>query len=142
VVAHGTAVLIVSALGSAVHVGQMIQAGVAGVVAKQDGLADLREAIDAALSGRAWMSPVLARAMASDDRIHPNLSTQELEALRLYACGLKLDTVARRMGVAPSTAKQYIDRVRKKYEEVGRSARTKSELYREGLRDGFIDPPS
>ena len=55
-------------------------------------------------------------------------SDKELEALRLYACGLKLDSVARRMGMAPSTAKQYIDRVRDKYAQVGHPARAKADL--------------
>ena len=45
----------------------------------------------------------------------PNLSIQELSALRLYASGLKLDSVARRMNVSPATAKEYLDRVRAKY---------------------------
>jgi DNA-binding NarL/FixJ family response regulator len=68
----------------------------------------------------------------------PKLSEQELLALRLYACGLKLDSVARRMGVASSTAKQYIDRVRDKYAQSGQRVRTKAELYAIAVADGFI----
>lgn len=136
---RGVAVLIVSALGSPRHVRRMLAAGVAGVVAKSDGMQELCSAIDAALAGQKWMSAVLAKALVIDhDADRPKLSDNELEALRLYACGLKLDSVARRMGVASSTAKQYIDRVRDKYAQVGHPARTKAELYAAGVDDGFI----
>jgi len=139
-VSDGVAVLVVSALTSPRHARRMVAAGVCGVVAKSDRLDDLGEAVEAALAGRAWMSPALARVMMADEAaIRPQLSVQELRALRLYACGLKLDSVARAMGVAPSTAKQYVDRVRQKYEQVGTPARTKSELYRIGVADGYID---
>lgn len=134
-----TPVLIVSALGSARHLRRMLQAGAVGVVAKSDSLAHLTDAVDAALRGERWMSPMLAQAFAVDsDADRPKLSDQELLALRLYACGLKLESVARRMGVAPSTAKQYIDRVRDKYAQGGQNVRTRAELYAMALEDGFI----
>lgn len=131
-------VLIVSALGSPRHVRRMVQAGAVGVVAKSDSMSDLYAAVAAALAGEKWMSPVLAQAIAVDNVDRPKLSDQELLALRLYACGLKLDSVARRMGVASSTAKQYIDRVRDKYAQSGQSVRTKAELYAIAVEDGFI----
>jgi two-component system nitrate/nitrite response regulator NarL len=46
--------------------------------------------------------------------------------------------VARRMNVKPSTAKSYLDRVRDKYDEAGRSARTKLELRERAVEDGII----
>lgn len=136
-------VIIVSALSNPAHVRALIGTGVVGVVAKQDGLADLASAIASAVRQEPWMSPLLAQAMAADDASNrPTLSDKELQALRLYACGLKLDSVARRMGISSSTAKQYIDRVRAKYEQAGHSARTKTELYQAGVEDGFITPPA
>lgn len=136
--ADGAAVLIVSALGSPRHLRRMLRAGALGVVAKSDNMDDLTAAIAAALRGEPWMSPMMAQAIVTDDGERPQLSDQELLALRLYACGLKLDSVARRMGIAPSTAKQYIDRVRVKYAATGQQVRTKSELYARGIEDGFI----
>ncbi len=135
---HGAAVLIVSAAGSPRHVQRMLRAGALGVVAKNDSMDDLGAAVSAALSGRPWMSPMLAQAITLDQVDRPVLSDQELLALQLYACGLKLDSVARRMGVASSTAKQYIDRVRDKYAKSGLTVRTKTELYTIGVEDGFI----
>ena len=48
--------------------------------------------------------------------------------------------VASRMGIAPETAKQYIDRVRKKYRDAGRTAGNKIDLLRRAIEDGLIDP--
>lgn len=136
----GTAVLIVSAAGSPRHVQRMLRAGALGVVAKNDSMDDLSAAVAAALRGEPWMTPMLAQAIALDHVDRPTLSDQELLALQLYACGLKLDSVARRMGVASSTAKQYIDRVREKYARAGLKVRTKTELYTIAVEDGFISP--
>lgn len=138
--AAGTVVLIVSALATPASVKAMLAAGVAGVVSKRDGLSQLGEAVDAVVSGGNWTSPELAAVLANDPR-RPALSSQEERALVLYASGLKLEAVARRLGVAPSTAKQYIDRVRDKYTELGRDARTKTQLYAAAVADGLIDPP-
>jgi DNA-binding NarL/FixJ family response regulator len=134
----GNAVLIVSAAGSPRHVQRMLRAGALGVVAKHDSLTDLGAAVSAALAGEPWMSPMLAQAIALDQIDRPVLSDQELLALQLYACGLKLDSVARRMGVASSTAKQYIDRVRDKYARAGLTVRTKTELHSIAVQDGYI----
>lgn len=136
---RGVRLLIVSALGSPRHVRRVLRAGAVGVVSKMDSTSELVAAVEAALRGELWMSRMWAQALAvDDDADRPTLSDQELQALRLYACGLKLDSVARRMGVAPSTAKQYIDRVREKYARAGHPARTKAELYGVAVQDGFI----
>jgi two-component system, NarL family, nitrate/nitrite response regulator NarL len=60
----------------------------------------------------------------------PSLSRREETVLRAYVSGLKLDTVARRMGISPSTAKTYLERVKAKYRQAGRPADTKLELAR------------
>lgn len=70
--------------------------------------------------------------------IRPRLSAQETRVLVSYASGLKLDTAARRAGIRPSTAKQYLDRVRRKYRDVGRPAQTKLELAARAREDGLL----
>jgi DNA-binding CsgD family transcriptional regulator len=69
----------------------------------------------------------------------PDLSPRESDALRLYASGLSMAAVARKMGISPHTAKEYLDRVRTKYAAVGRTARTRTELYAAARTDGIID---
>jgi DNA-binding NarL/FixJ family response regulator len=138
-VARGSAVLLVSALGDASRIRPALAAGALGYVPKKAAGAVLLEAVEAALSGETYVSPDLAAVMmAGPDR--PDLSVQESTALRLYASGLKLDAVARRMNVSSSTAREYLARVRRKYATVGRDVRTKTDLYAAAVKDGLIDP--
>ena len=68
--------------------------------------------------------------------------SSERDVLRLYAAGLPLKVVADRLGVAYSTAKENITRVRVKYVEVGRPAPTKVDLLRRAMEDGILAEPS
>ncbi len=72
----------------------------------------------------------------------PSLSHREREALTLYASGLPLKSVARRMAVTEYTAKEYLKRVRRKYGEAGRPANTKLELYWRAVEDGLSRVPA
>jgi DNA-binding NarL/FixJ family response regulator len=56
----------------------------------------------------------------------------------LYASGMTQQMVARRMGIAPSTVKHYLDRVRQKYTDAGLVARTKLELHAIARREGWL----
>jgi DNA-binding NarL/FixJ family response regulator len=110
-----------------------------GFVPKREPPQVLAEGIRVVLQGEMYMTPDLAAVLvAAVDR--PDLSPQELTALRLYASGLKLDAVARRMGISPSTAREYLQRVRRKYAQVGREVRTKTDLYAAAVRDRLLDP--
>ena len=68
----------------------------------------------------------------------PRLSAQETRVLVGYVSGLKLEAAARRAGVRPCTAKQYLDRVRRKYRDAGRPAQTKLELALRAREDGLL----
>jgi two-component system, NarL family, nitrate/nitrite response regulator NarL len=58
----------------------------------------------------------------------PQLSERERSVLVAYTSGMTLDAVAERVGIRPSTAKTYLERVKAKYREAGRAAYTKLEL--------------
>jgi DNA-binding NarL/FixJ family response regulator len=131
-------VVVVSALGNPAIIQACVLAGAQGYVAKRSGTDELVAVLRSVLSGRPLMSPDLAGALISHGRSEVKLSKQEQRALVLYASGLKLDSVARRMEVAPSTVKQYLDRVRDKYTAAGRVARTKSDLYRVARDEGLV----
>ena len=138
-VGRGCQVLVVSAMESPRQVAAMLAAGVAGFVAKQDSTEELVAAVLAVVGGQRWTSPELAAVLAAD-RSRPALSGQEEQALLLYASGLKMAAVARRMGVSYETAKSYLDRVRDKYAALGRDVRTKTELYAAAVEDGYVEP--
>jgi DNA-binding NarL/FixJ family response regulator len=141
VIASGTQVLVLSAMASPVLVREMLQAGAAGIVGKRDPEEAIVAAVWSVLGNRRWMSSELAAVLAGDEH-RPHLSEQESRALVLYGSGLTLDAVAAALGVRPDTAKTYLDRVRRKYAEVGRTVRSKVELSRAATEDGFIlNPP-
>lgn len=142
-VERGSDILVVSALGDARTIRALLAAGVAGFVSKRETTDALLEAVAAVLRGESWTTPELAGVLAGDDAPdRPSLSPQEHRALVLYASGLTLDSVARRMDVRPGTVREYLARVRTKYASSGRPVRTKTDLYREALRDGYLEPPT
>jgi DNA-binding NarL/FixJ family response regulator len=138
-VAGGSTVLLVSAIGDPVRIRPALAAGAIGYVPKRVGTDVLEQAIRSALSGEVPLSPDLAAVMMSSAG-RPQLSRQEEMALQLYASGLKLEAVARRMGISPHTVREYLARVRRKYAEVGREVRTKTDLYAAAVRDGLLPP--
>lgn len=137
-VAAGLRVLVVSAMASPPLVREILRAGVGGVVGKRDSEQDLVAAAWTVLGKGQWMTPELAAVIAADGR-RPPLSDQEERALILYASGLTLDAVAHAIGVKRDTAKTYLDRVRAKYTAAGRPARTKVDLSRIAVADGYLD---
>lgn len=137
----GLSVAVYSATADPATVRAAIRAGAAAFVAKTDQLADVAEAVRRTADGTGWISPPLAFLLLTDDAPdRPALSPQETQALQLYAAGLSMKAVAGRMEIAPDTAKQYIDRVRKKYRDAGRVAANKIDLLRRAMEDGLIDP--
>jgi two-component system, NarL family, nitrate/nitrite response regulator NarL len=65
----------------------------------------------------------------------PRLSQREKSVLMAYTSGMTLDAVAQRVGIRPSTAKTYLERVKAKYREAGRAAYTKLELAQRAEED-------
>lgn len=136
--AAGVDVLMISAFDNAVAIRAGMDAGALGFVPKRVSYEDLAEALASVSQGEIYLSVELASTLASAPE-SPDLSPRELDALRLYASGLKLTAVARRMGISPHTVKEYLDRVRAKYQHVGRTARTRTQLYAEAARDGLLE---
>ncbi len=138
-VLHASAirVLLMSAYQEPVLVRQALLAGALGFVPKAVSFDALSEAVATVARGDLYLSIDLASILAAAAET-PDLSPRELDALRLYASGLKLSAVAHRMGVSPHTAREYLERVRAKYANVGRAARTRTELYAEAARDGLL----
>jgi two-component system nitrate/nitrite response regulator NarL len=139
--AVGPAVLVLSASDKPATVRNAIRAGALGYVLKSEATAQVRAAIRAVAAGKDWISPRLAYIFATDDAPdRPVLSPQETRALQLYATGMPMKSVARRMSISEETAKQYVGRVREKYARAGRAAPTKLELYHRAVEDGHLPP--
>jgi two-component system, NarL family, nitrate/nitrite response regulator NarL len=142
ILAAGPAVLVLSASDRPLAVRAAMHAGARGYALKSEQASQIRSAIREVAAGRDWITPRLAYILATDDAVDgPALSTQERRALQLYATGLPMKSVARKMTISEETVKQYLGRVREKYAGVGRAAPTKLELYYRAVEDGHLPPP-
>ena len=142
ILAAGPAVLVLSASNQPGAVRAAMHAGARGYTLKNEQAAQIRSAIREVAAGRDWISPSLAHIFATDDAAErPALSHQERRALELYATGLPMKSVARKMAIGEETVKQYLGRVRQKYALAGRAAPTKLELYHRAVEDGHLPPP-
>jgi DNA-binding NarL/FixJ family response regulator len=137
----GPAVLVLSASDRPRAVRAAIHAGARGYTLKNEQATQIRSAIREVAAGRDWISPGLAHIFATDDAAdRPALSHQERRALELYATGLPMKSVARKMAIGEETVKQYLGRVRQKYALAGRAAPTKLALYYRAVEDGHLPP--
>jgi len=140
--AAGPAILVLSAADRPAAVREAMRAGAHGYVLKNEEAAELRAAIRAVAAGKDWVSPRLAYILATDDAPdRPSLSAQETRTLRLYATGMPIKSVARRLGISEETARQYVRRVREKYALASRAAPTKLDLYYRAVEDGHLPSP-
>jgi DNA-binding NarL/FixJ family response regulator len=142
-VVDGSSVIIHSVADRPAAVREALAAGAAGVVSKASPIDDVIAAISTVASGEPLNNVEWASAVEGDRAFaDAQLSARERDVLRLYAAGLPLKVVADRLGVAYSTAKENITRVRVKYVEVGRPAPTKVDLLCRAMEDGILAEPS
>ena len=143
VVHDGSSVIIHSVADRPAAVREALAAGAAGVISKSSPIDDVVSAINTVAEGLPldnleWASVVEGDVVFANAQ----LSVREREVLRLYAAGLPLKMVADRLGIAYSTAKENISRIRFKYVDVGRPAPTKVDLLMRAMEDGIIDDPN
>jgi DNA-binding NarL/FixJ family response regulator len=142
ILAAGPAVLVLSASDKPLAVRAAMRAGALGYAVKSEQTRQIQAAIREVAAGSDWISPRLAYIFATDDTADkPTLSHQERRALQLYATGMPMKSVARKMTISDETVKQYLGRVREKYARAGRAAPTKLELYHRAVEDGHLLPP-
>ncbi|MFG6403872.1 MULTISPECIES: response regulator [unclassified Microbacterium] len=138
-VGDGSSVLIHSVADRPAAVREALSAGAAGIVSKASPINEVLGAVRTVASGELLNNVEWASAVEGDRAFaNAQLSVREREVLRLYAAGLPLKVVAERLGVAYSTAKENITRVRVKYVEVGRPAPTKIDLRLRAMEDGIL----
>lgn len=134
---HGIPVIALAEQASVEGFEEAFVAGARGYVGKRSDPGDIAIAAAAVLEGRSFASEEFVRRTGVRSSAVA-LSAQERRSLVLYASGMTQQLVARRMGIAPSTVKHYLDRVRQKYTEAGYPARTKIELHAITRREGWL----
>jgi DNA-binding NarL/FixJ family response regulator len=116
-----------------------IDLGALAYLTKREGPQHLVSAIRAAAQGRSYTPPSLSGALIANDAAdRPRLSPREMQVLRAWFASSSKDLVAAKLNITVKTVDTYVARVRVKYANVGRAARTKSELVSRALDDGLI----
>jgi len=137
--ATGSAVLVHSIADRVASVREALAAGAAGVIPKSSATDTVMAAAATVARGEVLNNLEWASAIDADrDFSKAQLGRREREILHLYASGLPLKMVAGQLGIGYSTAREYLDRIRVKYVEVGRPAPTKVDLLRRAVEDGIL----
>ncbi len=137
--AAGSAVLVHSIADRVALVREALAAGAAGVIPKSSATKTVIAAAATVARGEVLNNLEWATAIDADrDFAKAELGRREREILHLYASGLPLKLAAEQLGIGYSTAREYLDRIRVKYVEVGRPAPTKVDLLRRAVEDGIL----
>ncbi|QFU91028.1 response regulator [Amycolatopsis sp. YIM 10] len=107
---------------------------------KAEGKAHLVAATVAAASDLPYTPPALAGALGTNRRSdRPRLSEREENVLLQWFQSESKELAAEKLGITTGTLSTYLDRVRVKYANVGRQARTKAALVARAIQDGLIE---
>jgi two-component system, NarL family, nitrate/nitrite response regulator NarL len=140
---YGLGIVLLSARPGGERIDDALESAADGVLTLDQGLGALADLLHqiAPAAEIAWASAVPSSILSSAPTLTtscvPNLSEQERAVLLGYASGMTLSTVARQIGIRPSTAKEYLHRVKIKYREAGRPTYTKIDLANRVREDGF-----
>ena len=107
----------------------VLRAGATGYVLKHAGPDELLDAIRAAHAGGSPLDPKAARVLLDAQRVlrpAQELSSREVEVLRLVATGLANKQIARRLGISERTVKAHLTNV---FQRLGVSDRTQAALW-------------
>ena len=138
-VERGIQVLVYSIGDKSTLIRAAMKAGAADVVTKSQSMEVLANAIFLVAHGYYINNLQTTAAIDSDVEFKDaKLSEREREVLSLYASGLTQKQVAFELGVAPTTVKEHIDRVRGKYANVGRPVTDKTDFLKRAAEDGLI----
>jgi DNA-binding NarL/FixJ family response regulator len=115
---------------------EALKAGATGYLLKHAGPDELLNGIRAAAAGDSPLDPKAARVMLESSRTAPNrpdLTTRELEVLRLVADGDANKQIARKLGIAERTVKAHLTRI---FSALSVGSRTQAALWaRQNLTD-------
>lgn len=131
-------------LSSAVDADQLraaVRAGASGYVSTDHDLVTLAAAIRRIATGRTAYPAEPPRPADPTPADPTPLAPRERELLVAYVSGLTMVAAARRIGVRPSTARTYLERIKKKYTGAGRPTYTKLDLAARAGEDGLWVSP-
>ncbi len=119
----GTAFIVLTAHPEEVLVDNALRAGVLGYVVKRSAPAELRVAIEEALEGRQYVTPLVRPPTSGSEVVPPNLipdpepvslSDRQVRILQLMREGMTYREIADTMGLATKTVEYHINLLRGK----------------------------
>lgn len=113
-------ILIVTSYQTEEEIFQVLRAGALGYVIKDVGRDMLVQAIRAVHSGNRWLAPAI-RKQFDDRALRQQLTTREVEVLKLLARGLTNREIANVYGISASTVKNHLNNVMTKLEVADRT---------------------
>ncbi len=121
------------------HIVEALQAGAIGYVLKHAEPDELLGAIRAAAAGDAPLDPKAARVLLESKRVRSDqqLSSREVEVLRLVAAGLANKQIARRLGIAERTVKAHLTNI---FTRIDVTDRTQAALWAERNLPPVVGP--
>jgi DNA-binding NarL/FixJ family response regulator len=139
-------VVALTSFGEEERVQAALRAGASGYVLKDSDADDVAAAIRAAHRGELQIDPAVARRLMSslhearDDGPVADLTSRELDVLRLVAAGEPNKQIAAELAISERTARTHVSRILRK---LRLSSRTQAALWavREGLVELERDPP-
>jgi two-component system NarL family response regulator len=108
-------ILIVTSYQTEEEIFQVLRAGALGYVIKDVGREMLVQAIRAVHCGNRWLAPSI-RKQFDDRALRQQLTTREVEVLKLLARGLTNREIANVYGISASTVKNHLNNVMAKLE--------------------------
>jgi DNA-binding NarL/FixJ family response regulator len=117
-----------------------LQAGASGYVLKDSDADDVAAAVRAAHRGELQLDPVIARRLMSslrdahEDDPTAELTSRELEVLRLVATGKPNKQIAAELAISERTARTHVSRILRK---LRLSSRTQAALW--AVREGLVE---
>lgn len=132
-------ILVLSMHDDPMHVRRVLHAGAAGYVTKNARPDEIIEAVRLVANGGTYIEHSIAEELVFSSiklRSHPlsELSTRELEVLRLLAKGCSMSSIGSIIGASPKTAANSSSRIKAKL-----GARTTADLISIALRSGLVD---
>jgi DNA-binding NarL/FixJ family response regulator len=131
-----TKVVVLTSFSDRAQVDRALQAGAIGYVLKDCDPHDLIAAVRSAAAGHAPIDPRVARALLPSARTASpvdQLSSRELEVLRLIGKGMANKQIGRALGIQENTVKAHVGSI---FRSIGVNDRTSAALWaRENLPD-------
>lgn len=133
-------VLVFATAGQEAQIRQAVRAGAQGVSLLSEPVSETLARMRAVAAGedvvpQRYLTPADDEAESS-----VTLSLREREVLALYVDGCDIATIARRLYLGENSVKEYLRRLRGKYNAAGRRASTKVDLLRRAIEDGVVPP--